>query len=493
MTKKLVVFIWVCAAVLRPGLNVYAFQKMDTVKIDVDWNKIQVVSKTTPTLQLVENPLVRANTPIHTATFKALKNLRADYVRYVPWFPYPKLAVAELDPPAGGKTSWDFTLVDSTMNAFMDATKGHAVVINFSTTPAWMWKTDKAVDYPANAYQTDWDYNQGTQLRDTTMKELAGYYARLLSWYTKGGFTDELGKYHRSGHYYKIPYWEVLNEVEAEHNMSPQTYTKIYDAIVTEMHKISPDTKFIGLALAYDNNPEYVEYFLNPKNHQPGVPVDGISYHHYSSLSYSGQPLSAYQYTFFESADAFVNIVRYVENIRKRIAPRTITMINELGTFLGSDPIPDDYWNLSGAMYAHLFLEFTRMGIDVAGESQLVGFPSQFPDVSMINWKNGNQNARYWVLKLLINNFGPGDKLVQTSAGWSNGLDYQAFITKSGRKLLLINKQNRDVQIKLPAGAKGATTLSADTTTRENPPAGMQVAEDQFVLKAFSVTVVAFK
>ena len=26
------------------------------------------------------------------------------------------------------------------------------------------------------------------------MKEVADYYARLLSWYTKGGFTDEFGK-----------------------------------------------------------------------------------------------------------------------------------------------------------------------------------------------------------------------------------------------------------------------------------------------------------
>jgi len=493
MKKKLVVFTILYSAALLLVSNVYAFQKLDTVRIAIDWNKIQTISKTTPTLQLVENPRVRqANMPVHKATFGALKNLGADYVRYVPWFPYPKLAVAELTPPADGKTSWDFTLLDSTMNAFMDATKGHSVVVNFSTTPAWMWKTDKPVVYPANAYQTDWDYNQGTQLRDTTAQQLAGYYARLLSWYTKGGFTDELGKYHKSGHYYKIPYWEVLNEVDSEHGMSPQTYTKIYDAIVAAMHKVSPDTKFIGMALAYDSNPEFVEYFLNPKNHQPGMPIDGISYHHYSTMSYGGQPLSAYQYTFFESADAFVNTVRYIESIRKRLAPNTITTINELGTFLGSDPIPDDYWNLSGAMYVHMFLAFTRMGIDVAGESQLVGYPTQFPDVSMINWTTGNPNARYWDLKLLIDNFGPGDKLVATSAGWNSTIDCQASLTKSGKKLLLINKQNKDVQIILPAGTIAANMLSVDTTSRENPPAEIPVINGSFTLKAFSVTVVAF-
>jgi len=491
--KKIFVLLLAFAAILMLNARSYAIQKIDTIKIDIDWNKTDVISKTTPTLQLVENPRVRqADMPVHAATFKALKNLGADMVRYVPWFPYPKLVVAELDPPANGKTSWDFTLPDSTMAAFMEATKGHSVVINFSTTPAWMWKTDKPVTYPANPYQLDWDYNQGTQLRDTTAQQLAGYYARIMSWYTKGGFTDELGKYHKSGHYYKIPYWEVLNEVDAEHSMSPQTYTKIYDAIVTAMHKVSPDTKFIGLAMAYDSDPDFFEYFLNPKNHQPGVPIDGISYHHYSGTSYSGQPISSYQYTYFESADAFINTVHYIENIRQRLAPKTITTINEIGTFLGNDPIPDNYWNLSGAMYAHLFLAFTRMGIDVAGESQLVGYPTQFPDVSMINWTTGNPNARYWVLKLLIDNFGPGDKLVPTNAGWSP-IDCQAVITKSGKKLLLINKQNKDLQIILPAGANATTSMSVDTTTRENPPVEIPVVGNAVMLKAFSVTVVGFK
>ncbi len=234
-----------------------------------------------------------------------------------------------------------------------------------------MWKTGRKVNYPEDPYQTGWDYNQGTELRDTTMKELAGYYARLISWYTKGGFTDELGQYHKSGHFYKIPYWEVLNEPDLEHNISPQRYTKMYDAIVTEMRKVSPDTKFIGISLAFENHPEFFEYFLNPKNHKPGVPLEGISYHHYSLPSWREQPLDAYQYTFFEKADAFLNTVRYIENIRKRLAPQTFTTINEIGTILGAEtlPIPDDYWNLSGAMYAHMFLELTRMGIDVAQEN----------------------------------------------------------------------------------------------------------------------------
>jgi len=481
-----------CLLICLLSAKLYASDNTDTIK--VKWDSQESVSKTTPTLQLVENPAVRQS-PIHEATFKALKNLGADYVRYVPWFPYPKLAVAELKPPSGGKTYWDFKLIDSTMVALMDATQGHSVVVNFSTTPVWMWKTKGVIKYPENPYQVMWDYNQGTELRDTTMKELADYYARLLSWYTKGGFTDELGQFHESGHFYKIPYWEVLNEVDFEHSLSPQLYTKMYDAIVTAMKKVSPDTKFIGLALAFEGSPRYFKYFLDSKNHKPGVPLEGISYHHYSLPSWREQPLDAYQYTFFEKADGFLDKVRYIEDIRKRLAPQTFTTINEIGTILGAEtiPIPDDYWNLSGAMYAHMFLELTKIGIDVAGESQLVGYPTQFPDVSMINWKNGNPNARYWVLKLLIENFGPGDKLVTTADIGNANIDCQAVITKNGKRILLINKMNKDVPIVLPGGAKDGTARSVDTSTRENPPAEMQLTGGTITLKPFSVTVVTLK
>src|SRR3569833_142960 len=85
--------------------------------LHIDWNKTTHVSKTTSTLQLVENPMVRPSSPIHKQTFAALRDLGADYVRYVPWFPYPKMAVAELKPPTKETTSWDFTWLDSTMHA----------------------------------------------------------------------------------------------------------------------------------------------------------------------------------------------------------------------------------------------------------------------------------------------------------------------------------------------------------------------------------------
>ena len=477
------------------------------VKLDINWDKLERVSQTSSTLQVVVNPPLRRGTPVHDNAFKALHDVGADYVRYVPWLPYPKLGVAELDPPQNGKTSWDFSVIDPMTIDFLEATRGHSVILNFSTIPQWMFKTDKPVAYPSDPNQVTWDYEQGTELRDPTCKEVAEYYARLLAWYTQGGFTDELGKRHESGYHYSIPYWEVLNEVEFEHHMSPEMYTKLYDAVVTAMRKVQPDLKFVGLALAMPSlNPRYFEYFLDHKNHQPGIPLDFISYHFYAVPTPDQTP-DIQGYTFFAQADGFLNTVRYVEEIRKRLSPETRTTIDEIGAISADDltqgqpghvtkPIPNSYWSLTGAMYAYLFGEMTRMGIDVAGESQLVGYPTQFPSVSMVDWNNGKPNPRLRVLKLLHDNFGPGDKVVELGGGPFSRSPYvyaMPVITKEGKKrILLVNKNRHAQDIELP-GASGATMEYADQTTGFDPPKTVQLNSDKFALDGFSVAAVTLQ
>ncbi|MDP4130708.1 MAG: glycosyl hydrolase family 39, partial [Bacteroidota bacterium] len=286
-------------------------------------------------------------------------------------------------------------------------------------------------------------------------------------------------------------YWEVLNEPDLEHNINPQIYCKMYDAIVAEMRKVSPGTKFIGMSLAYESDPEWFEYFLNPAHHQPGIPLDGISYHHYSGPSGPGQGVEQWQYIFFDRVDDFLDKVRYIESIRKRYSPETITTINEIGTIISEIPTKE-YYCLSGAMYAYMFLELTKLGIDVAGESQLMGYPSNYPDVSMTNWENGNPNPRFWILKLLKDNLGPGDKLVETNQGYARIIS-QAFTTAKGKRLLLINQNNKDMQIRLPEETKGGSADYVDASTNELPPARMQLTDRFITLKPFAVAIVQWK
>jgi hypothetical protein len=464
--------------------------------LTIDWSSTTLVARTTPTLQVVVNPMLRRGSPIHDGSFAALKDLGADFVRYVPWLPYPRLAVAELDPPTKDHTSWDFSLIDPMMLDFFAATAGHSTIVNFSTTPAWLYRTARPVTYPADANQVDWDYTQGTDLVDPTGAQLGAYYARLVSWYMQGGFTDENGVRHTSGYHFSIPYWEVLNEVEAEHSMTPEQYTARYDAIVSAIHAVSPATKFIGLALADPSGePQFFEYFLDHAHHRPGIPLDYISYHFYATPT-PEQTADQWQYTFFDQADRFLTTVRYIEAIRKRLSPETKTDCDELGVILPTDntpndaniPIPPRYWNAAGALYAYLYLSLAQQGIEVAGESQLVGYPSQYPSVSMMDWKTAKPNARYWVLRLIHDHFHPGDTLVATTPGDAD-FAAQAFTTPAGREILLVNKRNRAIRLALPKGLAVSQAWVVDESTGEGPARAVTAEGDTLDLAPFAVMV----
>lgn len=93
----------VLATSLLPSVS--SSQPPAAPKLSVNWSKTIRVSKTVPTLQVVVNPPLRRDTPIHDEAFRALHDLQSDFVRYVPWLPYPKLGVAELDPLVNGRTS----------------------------------------------------------------------------------------------------------------------------------------------------------------------------------------------------------------------------------------------------------------------------------------------------------------------------------------------------------------------------------------------------
>src|ERR1700756_2272786 len=129
------------------------------------------------------------------------------------------------------------------------------------------------------------------------------------------------------------------------------------------------------------------------------------------------------------------------------------------------------------------------MGIDVAGESQLVGFPTQYPSVSMVDWNDGKPNARYWVLKLLHDNLGPGDRIVEIAD--DNPYVYAlAFLTRDGRRrVLLVNKRERTFEVSVTGATAGQISF-VDETTSFHPPAAAKLSSDKLTLGGYSVAVV---
>jgi hypothetical protein len=158
--------------------------------IDINWDKTVIVSKSTPTLQVVTNPMLNPGSPIHDGAFAALKMLGADYVRFVPWLPYPKIAVAELQPPTADHTSWDFTYIDPVTKDFLAATEGHSTIMNFSTIPAWMFQNRQARDVSGGSQSGVLELHAGDRVARSERKGVGG----LLR--TAGELVHE-GRLHR--------------------------------------------------------------------------------------------------------------------------------------------------------------------------------------------------------------------------------------------------------------------------------------------------------
>ncbi|MGC9944283.1 MAG: glycosyl hydrolase family 39, partial [Verrucomicrobiota bacterium] len=98
-------------------------------------------------------------------------------------------------------------------------------------------------------------------------------------------------------------------------------------------------------------------------------------------------------------------------------------------------------------------------------------------------------NARFRVLELLKQNFGPGDKLVSTRTIGPD-VTAQAYETSAGRKLLLINKENSKITVGLPDEVAGAQVEVVDVVSGENPAQTTTLSGTKITLSPFSVAVV---
>eukprot|EP01050_Picozoa_sp_SAG11_P019626 SAG11_NODE_3161_length_2642_cov_2.388124_4_plen_269_part_01 len=224
---------------------------------------------------------------------------------------------------------------------------------------------------------------------------------------------------------------------------------------------VAPNIKFLGLGLANIQLPhpitqgqtwchrgddtclDYFTYFLNKSNHAQGAVLpETIDYHWYANCTYTNASTFTEMFT---QADEFVETVREIEAVRKRISPKTKTFMKELGTIalapvmanghslnsaLDPSPLPDLYWSASAAYWAYLYARLALQKIDVVSMSQLVGGApncatpdggrcaavggygscvcsgDNYPSVTMLQPRTGRPTARYHVLRMLAQGFG---------------------------------------------------------------------------------------
>ena len=404
-------------------------------------------------------------------------------------------------------SNWDFSYMNEIVEDFMTAVnpfnnETDRSVISMSTIPNWMFAkgynnhNGMYTSYSDSVYDASWGYEIGNanNLSSASGPSAAGigeYFNRLYQYYTNKGFYDEYNQFIASNYSYIWDTWEVLNEPEGEYGQTPQSYTLIYDSVTTLLSKqSSSNLKFLGLALEGHNEWNWYNYFLNKSNHLMGnnTQIDYISFHFYASC---GNRTDVNEYsTFFGQLDTFVTEVSNIIELKNKYDGNIKLDIDEFGVILPNDndagtyvaPPPDIYFNAVGGVYAYAFMRLGLLGVDILGSSQLMGYPSinntwfnkngitgltpQYQSVSMLRWQSGIGNARYWVLKMLIEHFQVGDKINNGSNNGGNETNgdvfyYQAYTSVDGNKneygsekVLIVNKQNYAINVQFVTSKK---------------------------------------
>ena len=73
----------------------------------------------------------------------------------------------------------------------------------------------------------------------------------------------------------------------------------------------------------------------------------------------------------------------------------------------------------------------------------------------------------------------------------SADVEAQAFLTTSGHKLLLVNKRNHTVDVKLP-NAQNASGEAVDESTGDGPAHNVKPHDGEITLAPFAVSVVSW-
>ena len=250
--------------------------------------------------------------------------------------------------------------------------------MNYGAIPAWLFKPRSRSSIPAILIR----YLRITPRALSSMARRKRSW-RLLRpfghWSAEGGLTDENGTGHESGSHYSFPYLGSAERGRLQHSTTPELYAQRYDAIVSAIHAVSPETKFVGLALAQpSNDPKSFEYFLDASHHKPRSRSTIFPYHfsrHPVSIrtSTTGSLLSSTRPTAFLRRPG---ISRRSENGSPQIPrPTQTNWVNPGNGSSGNDclqgatrPNPECLLGGRRRSLSSLFLELTKLGIDVIGE-----------------------------------------------------------------------------------------------------------------------------
>jgi hypothetical protein len=263
-------------------------------------------------------------------------------------------------------------------------------------------------------------------------------------------------------------------------------YIQFYDGVTRTVAAHYPHLKFVGACMAGRGNELDAlvwRTFLDKNEHAEGTPLDAVAYHLYIMMMPPGMvqpPRHEWNDLILADMPAKVNEARQSALAIKQTSPSTQIFMNEIGicntcaqtigwynmdSTLGTGP--NSTWsNLNAVAHVAIMGELGAAGVDMVGASQLLGWPAgkaagaeaaayasfpvgvpfanksigspyqpqvtangNCPEMSLLSWKDGTGNARYWLLKMLAAGIGNGLKEIHnitlttssTSSNWGEG------------------------------------------------------------------------
>ncbi len=408
--------------------------------------------------------------------------------------------------PEETRGDWNFSYPDAAIGHLR--AQGTSFFLNVRSSPPWMF--DASGHLPRQNFPL-----------------FAQYMARLVGWYNKGGFTDDSGRYHASGHSEWVHTWEIWNEPSsgseipvpvANRNalwMSPQDYALMFSEVVAAMRAVDPTVAVGGPALSGYNAHAFTWYLSNFLLNVT-QPVSFVSFHFYPTGNIK-EPDQAVLQNLSQSYGQYINAVqRMMQQIHKSIP----LWIDELGFNAYSRlPIDPRGTSLIGyAFVADVFAQSVASGVAQVNEFPLVGDAQ----LGLIDMKSGAPFRTYWLYTMLAQAFPLGSQVVLNTR-LPSGVVAIAAISPDRRTLhmllgnmraatakdvngngvphtVCINLVNEHAGVGLPFGAP-ATAWSFDASTPINdlPTSSTQwlinAGQDHLIfqeqLAGYSATIVA--
>jgi hypothetical protein len=361
--------------------------------------------------------------------------------------------------PEATQGSWDFSRIDPVIATLR--ARHISFFMDVRTAPPWM-------------------FDSLGQLPDQNFSLFATYMARLVGWYNKGGFTDDNGVYHASGHENWIHVWEIWNEPKSAADipvagvnrkvpiwMQPDRYARLYDMTVDAMRAVDPTIVTGGPALGSfaDANNFWIDGFVRDEH----APLDFLSFHFYAGMGPTQPDAQLFDTTTgARFLDRLVANRKLLDQVHPgKHIPIWITELNiDESSLLPLDPrgtAPIEYSFLADAL--------------ITAEYQGVGLVDQFNIVSgaqlgLIDNKTYQFYRPAWFYQQFSQLFPPGSTLLPEPADQHMALRVMAMITPDHKFLRLLVG---NIQVANPTDVNGTGVVKHVTISLTGSAAGASV------------------